>query len=126
MGIRILVIEDEPAIADFIVRGLREEGFTVERAGDGADGWHALRTASWDLVLLDWWLPEEDGISLLRRFRESGRIGRPVRGGCRPRHRGRRLAARLRAVLSFGSGASPGESAESVSAWPSRGALPKY
>ena len=72
MGIRILVIEDEPAIADFIVRGLREEGFTVERACDGVDGWHALRTANWDLVLLDWWLPEEDGISLLRRFRESG------------------------------------------------------
>jgi two-component system copper resistance phosphate regulon response regulator CusR len=72
MGIRILVIEDEPAIADFVVRGLREEGFTVERAGDSADGWHALRTATWDLVLLDWWLPQEDGINLLRRFREIG------------------------------------------------------
>src|SRR5262249_11767750 len=72
MGIRILVIEDEPAIADFLVRGLREEGFTVERASDGAEGWHTLRTANWDLVLLDWWLPEEDGISLLRRFRDAG------------------------------------------------------
>jgi two-component system copper resistance phosphate regulon response regulator CusR len=73
MGIRILVIEDEPAISDFIVRGLREEGFTVEHAGDGDGGWHALRTGSWDLILLDWWLPGRDGLSLLRRFREAGR-----------------------------------------------------
>ncbi len=35
MGIRILLIEDEAAIADFLVRGLREEGFTVELAIDG-------------------------------------------------------------------------------------------
>jgi two-component system copper resistance phosphate regulon response regulator CusR len=72
MGIRILVIEDEAQIADFVVRGLREEGFTVERAADGEEGWHALSTATWDLVLLDWWLPGPDGLSLLRRFREAG------------------------------------------------------
>jgi two-component system copper resistance phosphate regulon response regulator CusR len=73
MGIRILVIEDEAAIADFLVRGLREEGYTVERAADGHSGWHALNTASWDLVLLDWWLPGPDGHTLLRRFRQAGR-----------------------------------------------------
>src|SRR5262249_33157156 len=72
MGIRILVIEDETPIADFLVRGLREEGFTVERAADGDEAWHALHTASWDLVLLDWWLPGQDGLSLLRRFRQAG------------------------------------------------------
>jgi two-component system copper resistance phosphate regulon response regulator CusR len=72
MGIRILVIEDEAAIADFLVRGLREEGFTVEHAADGDIGWHALRTTSWDLVLLDWWLPGPDGLTLLRRFRQAG------------------------------------------------------
>jgi two-component system copper resistance phosphate regulon response regulator CusR len=73
MGIRILVIEDEPAIADFIVRGLREEGFSVETAVDGDDGRHALRTSEWDLVLLDWWLPGTDGITLLREFRQARR-----------------------------------------------------
>ena len=73
MGIRILVIEDEAPIADFLVRGLREEGFTVEHAADGDAGWHALSTGSWDLVLLDWWLPGADGLSLLRRFRQAGR-----------------------------------------------------
>jgi two-component system copper resistance phosphate regulon response regulator CusR len=72
MGIRILVVEDEPQIADFIVRGLREEGFTVEHASDGNDGWHACRTAEWDLIMLDWWLPGRDGVSLLRGYREAG------------------------------------------------------
>ena len=72
MGIRILVIEDEPEIADFVVRGLREEGFTVERAADGDEAWHGLQTRAWDVVLLDWWLPGADGLTLLRRFRQSG------------------------------------------------------
>jgi two-component system, OmpR family, copper resistance phosphate regulon response regulator CusR len=72
MGIRVLVIEDEADLADFIVRGLREEGFTVEQAKDGEDGWHALQTQSWDVVLLDWWLPGPDGLTLLKRFRQAG------------------------------------------------------
>ena len=72
MGIRVLVVEDDAEIADFLVRGLREEGFTVEHAADGESAWHALRTASWDVVLLDWWLPGPDGLTLLRRFRRAG------------------------------------------------------
>jgi two-component system copper resistance phosphate regulon response regulator CusR len=71
MGIRILVIEDEDEIADFLVRGLREEGLTVERAADGDEGWHHLSTGSWDVVLLDWWLPGTDGLALLKRFRRA-------------------------------------------------------
>jgi two-component system copper resistance phosphate regulon response regulator CusR len=71
MGIRILVIEDEEEIADFLTRGLREEGYTVERAADGVDGWHRLRHGAWDLVLLDWWLPGADGLTLLRRYRQA-------------------------------------------------------
>jgi two-component system copper resistance phosphate regulon response regulator CusR len=73
MGIRVLVIEDESAIADFVVRGLREEGFAVTPAADGESGWHELSTASWDVVLLDWWLPGADGLTLLRRFRQRDR-----------------------------------------------------
>lgn len=69
MSIRLLVIEDEANIADSLVRGLREEGFGVELASDGIAAGHALRTESWDLVLLDWWLPGLDGLSLLRQFR---------------------------------------------------------
>ena len=43
MSIRILVVEDEANIADFLVRGLREEGYVVEHAADGATAWNALR-----------------------------------------------------------------------------------
>src|SRR5438876_7659233 len=71
VGIRILIVEDEQAIADYLVRGLREEGFTVERAADGDDGWHYLRTQSWDVVVLDWSLPGPDGLTLLKRFRQT-------------------------------------------------------
>ena len=72
MGIRILVVEDDEEIADFVVRGLREEGYTVERAADGEAGRHLLTNGQWDLVLLDWWLPGTDGLGLLRRFRRAG------------------------------------------------------
>jgi two-component system copper resistance phosphate regulon response regulator CusR len=72
MGVRILVVEDEAEIADFLTRGLREEGYTVEHAADGVDAWHRLRTESWDLVLLDWWLPGQDGLSVLKRYRQEG------------------------------------------------------
>ncbi|HYV39669.1 MAG TPA: response regulator transcription factor [Gemmataceae bacterium] len=74
MGIRILVVEDEAPIADFVTRGLREEGFTVEHAADGEAGWHALHTCSWDVVLLDWWLPGQDGLALLNRMRQTDRF----------------------------------------------------
>lgn len=74
MGVRILVIEDENEIADFLVRGLREEGFTVERAADGQQGWQQLRGSTWDVVLLDWWLPGTDGLTLLRQFRQGDQV----------------------------------------------------
>lgn len=73
MSARILIIEDEPRIADFLVRGLSEEGYQVEHAADGRAGGIALSLGPWDLVLLDWWLPGEDGIDLLRRFRQQNR-----------------------------------------------------
>jgi DNA-binding response OmpR family regulator len=73
MGIRILVVEDEANIADYLVRGLREEGFVVDHAADGVSAWHRLRDGSWDLILLDWWLPGLDGIELLRLFRGRDR-----------------------------------------------------
>jgi two-component system, OmpR family, copper resistance phosphate regulon response regulator CusR len=72
MGIRILVVEDEAEIADFLVRGLREEGFTVEHAADAESAGHRLGPAGWDLVLLDWSLPGADGMTLLRRLRAGG------------------------------------------------------
>ena len=73
MGNRILIVEDEANIADYLVTGLREEGFAVEHAADGDSAWLRLQAGSWDLVLLDWWLPGQDGLSVLRRFRERDR-----------------------------------------------------
>jgi two-component system copper resistance phosphate regulon response regulator CusR len=72
VGIRILLIEDEAPIADFLVRGLREEGFTAEHAADGEAGWFMLEGGGWDVVLLDWWLPGPDGLMLLQRLRRQG------------------------------------------------------
>jgi two-component system copper resistance phosphate regulon response regulator CusR len=71
MCAKILLVEDDAEIADFVVRGLREEGFSVNRAADGLEGWEQLSNSEWDVVLLDWWLPAVDGLTLLRRFRQE-------------------------------------------------------
>ena len=73
MSVRILVVEDEPGIADFLIRGLTEEGYVVEHAADGREAWLRLQAETWDLVLLDWWLPGEEGIQVLHRFRQHNR-----------------------------------------------------
>jgi two-component system copper resistance phosphate regulon response regulator CusR len=70
---RILVVEDEPKVARFIERGLREENFTVEVARDGDDGLHRALGAEFDLVVLDVMLPGRDGFSVLREMRAAGR-----------------------------------------------------
>ena len=70
MALRLLLIEDDEEIADFIGRGLREEGFLVEIASDGVSGWQALKSAAWDVVVLDWWPPGQDGFTVLQRFRQ--------------------------------------------------------
>ena len=72
MSIRILIVEDELDLADFLVRGLREEGFVVEHADDGESAWDAMQSGTWDLIVLDRWLPGVVGLTVLRRFRQSG------------------------------------------------------
>jgi DNA-binding response OmpR family regulator len=72
MGFRILVVEDEAELADFVVRGLTEEGFTVEHAADGDRAWDAMNAGDRDLIVLDWWLPRQDGLTLLKRYRGAG------------------------------------------------------
>ncbi len=72
MSNRVLIIEDDAAIADFLVRGLREEGYVVAHAADGDEGHYRLNSESWDVVLLDCWLPKTDGITVLRQFRLRG------------------------------------------------------
>ncbi len=72
MSFRILLVEDDEGIASFVALGLREEGLIVEVAADGHSAEHSLQTGSWDLVVLDWWLPGPDGLTLLRQLRRAG------------------------------------------------------
>jgi heavy metal response regulator len=68
---RILVIEDEKKVADFIKRGLKEEGYAVDVASDGEDGYFQATEISYDLILLDLMLPKLDGLSLCRKLRQN-------------------------------------------------------
>lgn len=69
---RVLLIEDERKVADFIARGLRAERFAVDVAYDGTSGWEMASTADYDLVILDLMLPGLSGTELLKRFRRKG------------------------------------------------------
>lgn len=70
---RIVVIEDETTLADAIALRLRAEGFAVDVANDGRDGLAACDPLP-DLVLLDWMLPDLDGLEVCRRLRERGDV----------------------------------------------------
>ena len=68
---RILVIEDEPKLADYLRKGLTESGYVVDVAVDGIDGTHLAVQGSYDLVLLDVMLPGIDGFGVLKALRQE-------------------------------------------------------
>jgi DNA-binding response OmpR family regulator len=68
---RILVIEDEPGIVDFLERGLRSYGFEVESAGDGIRGTERALSEPFDLVVLDVLLPLRGGLEVLNEVHTS-------------------------------------------------------
>jgi len=68
---RVLVIEDEKKIAEFIRRGLKEEGYAVDVAFDGEEAHFLATTQEYDLIVLDLMLPKIDGISLCRKLRQE-------------------------------------------------------
>src|SRR3954465_5486919 len=68
---KILVVEDESAIADFVQRGLEAEGYAVECAGDGNEGERQALDGNPDLVVLDLMLPGRDGLSVLDSIRST-------------------------------------------------------
>ena len=69
---RLLLVEDNPPLADVICRSLRQDGYVIDWAKDKreADSW--LTTQQYDVVLLDLGLPDADGSEVLRRLRASG------------------------------------------------------
>jgi len=69
---RILVVDDEPSIVDAVATALRYEGFDVEEAVTGRDALAAVARREPDLIVLDWMLPDLDGIEVGRRMRERG------------------------------------------------------
>lgn len=71
---RILIIEDEARIAQFLERGLIYEGFQVSAAADGQTGLAMARDNPPDLVILDWMLPGLDGLEVCRRLRAAGNV----------------------------------------------------
>ena len=74
---RVLVVEDEPGIAQFVRQGLSEAGYAVDVARDGREGLDYALSAEYDLLILDILLPMMDGLCLLRELRNQG-IKAPV------------------------------------------------
>src|SRR6188472_3918858 len=71
-GGRILVVDDETSIVDAVATALRYEGFEVEEAATGREALSAVTRFDPDLIVLDWMLPDIDGIEVGRRLREQG------------------------------------------------------
>ena len=71
-ALRILLVEDELQAAGMLAMGLREQGYTVDIAGDGEQALAFTRSGSYDLVILDVILPIRDGFSVCRELRRSG------------------------------------------------------
>ncbi len=69
---KVLLIEDERKIADFVTAGFREQGFVVEHCADGNLGYEAARRGGYDVILLDIMLPGRDGLSILKALRRAG------------------------------------------------------
>jgi len=68
---KVLVVEDEVKVSNFIMRGLEEEGYTVEAAEDGKKGLELIRSKAYDIVLLDLMIPELDGLEVLKEMRRD-------------------------------------------------------
>ncbi len=68
---KILVIEDEPGIANFIKQGLEEESFSVDVVHDGISGLDYAMSYDYDLLLVDWIIPGISGIEVCRQFRKE-------------------------------------------------------
>lgn len=73
-GERILIIEDEARIAQFVERGLIYEGYRVNVARDGQSGLQIARDNPPDLIILDWMLPGLDGLEVCKRLRAASEV----------------------------------------------------
>ncbi len=68
---KILIVEDEKGITDFLKQGLEEEGYTITLANNGADGLDLALNNSFDLILLDWMMPKLSGLEVCIAYRKT-------------------------------------------------------
>lgn len=68
---RVLLVEDEPGIANFLKQGLVEEGYAVDWASDGEEGLDLALKGDYSLLILDWMVPGKSGIEICTQFRKS-------------------------------------------------------
>lgn len=73
MAHKLLIVEDETGIMQFLQQGLEEEGYHVTTANNGADGLALAQQNKFDLLLLDWMLPKMTGFELCNAFRETNK-----------------------------------------------------
>jgi DNA-binding response OmpR family regulator len=69
---KVLLVEDEAKIADFVCSGLREQGFAVEHCANGTEGFEHASRGGYDAIVLDIMLPGRDGLSVLKGLRKAG------------------------------------------------------
>ena len=74
---RVLVVEDDSSIAEFVASGLRQEGYAVDVADNGVDGLELARSQPYDAAVVDVMLPRLDGLSLVTALRRAD-VGTPV------------------------------------------------
>ncbi len=74
---RALLVEDDLKIASFVIKGLKQSGFSVDHAANGEDGLHMAETEPYDAAVIDIMLPKLDGLSLIHELREKG-VNTPV------------------------------------------------
>ncbi len=68
---RLLIVEDEVGIANFLKQGLEEEGFTIDIAHSGNQGLSIALSGEYDLLILDWMLPGKSGLEVCQEFRKN-------------------------------------------------------
>jgi two-component system OmpR family response regulator len=69
---RVLIVEDEPRMADLLARGLHEEGYAVDRVGDGNEAIWLAEQVPYDAIVLDVMIPGPDGLAVCRHLRRQG------------------------------------------------------
>jgi two-component system OmpR family response regulator len=69
---RLLLIEDDPEVAAFVAKGLKESGHTVDHSGDGKDGLFLATTENYDVLIVDRMLPGVDGLTIVKTLRGAG------------------------------------------------------